>query len=162
MLSAAQSSLVAAVLRRAAATGELEVNGCAGLGLELDEQGLVSRVPAALVSEEVVRAIFAELAAAQLPPLASVSFCHLAPAISGALLVPLALPLLSAATESVNLDLQPLRAEEARALAAALAAAGRAGGVALSLIKCGVARADVLAGLPAAAAERIVVFVADE
>ena len=160
MLSASQSSLVAAVLRRAAVTGELEVYGCARSAFELDEQGLVVRVPAELVSAEVVLAIFSELAG--LPPLASVSFCHLEPAITGALLVPLVLPLLSVATEGVNFDTQPMRTEDARAIAAALVASGRAGGVSLSLIRCGVARSDVVAGLPSGAVERLIIFMAEE
>ena len=162
MLSASQSSLVAAVWRRAAVTGELEVYGCARSAFELDEQGLVVRVPAELVSAEVVLAIFSELAAAGLPPLASVSFCHLEPAITGALLVPLVLPLLSVATEGVNFDTQPMRTEDARAIAAALVASGRAGGVSLSLIRCGVARSDVVAGLPSGAVERLIIFMAEE
>jgi hypothetical protein len=138
---------------------DLVVHGMEGAPGEED-----TRVDRRLLTPAALRAlagaVAAGLASGACQPLSAIAFCHLLPAISGAVALECLLPLLTPSIEDINLDGQPLQLEDARALLAALAALpARRSLIGVSLIGCGVARAALTEGFPAPLLEGLQIFI---
>lgn len=123
-----------------------------------------SRVDRSLLTPAALRALAgavrAGLASGACQLLSAISYCHLQPAITGAVVLECLLPLLSPSIEDINLDGQPLQLEDARAILAALAALpARRSLIGLSLIRCGVSSAALTQGFPATLLEGLQIFI---
>lgn len=152
---------VRAVLEYAALLrGELEVHGTVGEpkedGLHLLDREIVTEA----VVEEIVAGALAWQQNGNCGPMVSISFCHLLPRINGGILKCI-LPLIVAETEHINLDGQPQELEEVRGILATLATLpllphGKSRSI--SLLKCGVPRAEIIKGFSAEFLSRLTIY----